>query len=158
MYRPSAYVVAIVTMALMALLATVLLATAATAQYATPPAPAKPDPPSASASPSASCPNAASRLYLPDGPHANYFYSDCHESVHVIITSPRAGDNLGIVKPRMLVAWPAGNSGALAQFESGSGQAGYVKFGYEVGDLLNLQLTLSVRTVVAASHKTDSVS
>jgi len=106
-------------MAIMAAIATFLLATAAVAHYSPP----LPSPPS-SGNPSGSCSEAASRLYLPDGPHANYFYSDCHLSVHVIFTSPRSGDNLSIVKPRMLVAWPAGNSGALAQFESGSGQAG----------------------------------
>lgn len=71
-----------------------------------------------------SCSDAASRLYLSDSPHDNYFYSDCHTSAHVIVTSPQPGSNLDIVKPRLLVAWPAGNSGALALFAPESGQQG----------------------------------
>ncbi|KAH5493399.1 hypothetical protein HBI52_209230 [Parastagonospora nodorum] len=100
-------------MAFMAVLATILLATAAIAH----PSPQY-------SAPAASCSEAASRLNLVDGPYDNYFYSDCHSSSHVIITNPRVGDNLNIVKPRLLVAWPAGNSGALAIFEPGNGQAG----------------------------------
>ncbi|KAF1843180.1 uncharacterized protein K460DRAFT_418295 [Cucurbitaria berberidis CBS 394.84] len=71
-----------------------------------------------------SCPGPASRLYLPDSPHDNYFYSDCHSSVHVVVTSPRLDSDLKIVKPRLLVAWPAGNSGALALFAPETGQEG----------------------------------
>jgi hypothetical protein len=98
----------------MALLATILLATAVASQYTLP----LPNP-----SPN-SCPEAALRLNNVDGPHDNYFYSDCHSSSHVVVTSPRIGDDLDFIKPRLLVAWPAGNSGALALFEPGSGQAG----------------------------------
>ncbi|KAF2032423.1 hypothetical protein EK21DRAFT_61144 [Setomelanomma holmii] len=94
-------------LALTAAVATVLLATSAKSQGTSP-----------------DCPGAASWLYLPDGPQANYFYSDCHAATHVIVTSPRVGDNLNIVKPRLIVAWPAGNSGILALFEPGSGQPG----------------------------------
>ncbi|KAH7371704.1 hypothetical protein BKA66DRAFT_551495 [Pyrenochaeta sp. MPI-SDFR-AT-0127] len=72
----------------------------------------------------APCTEPASRLYLSDAPHDNYFYSDCHSSSHVIVTSPRPGSNINIVKPRLLVAWPAGNSGALALFAPESGQDG----------------------------------
>lgn len=74
--------------------------------------------------PTSSCSEAASRLYLPDSPHDNYFYSDCHTSVHVIVTSPRSASDLNLVKPRLLVAWPAGNSGALALFAPESGKEG----------------------------------
>lgn len=101
----------IATMTLMVAVATVLIALAAAAGAS----------PANSNTPSGSCAEAASRLYLSDGPHGNYFYSDCHQSVHVIVTSPRFSDRLDITKPRLLVAWPAGNSGVLAQF---SGQAG----------------------------------
>ena len=121
-------------MALMAIVATVLLATAAFAQYTPPASTGTPSAPSP-------CPEAASQLYLPDGPHSNYFYSDCHSSTHVILTSPRPGDDLSIIKPRMLVAWPAGNSGALALFEPGSGQSGTLSVRVEnaisTGEILN---------------------
>lgn len=77
------------------------------------------------------CTEAASRLYLPDAPHDNYFYSDCHSSSHVIITNPRPESNLSIVKPRLLVAWPAGNSGLVAFFAPESGQYGTLSIGLE---------------------------
>jgi hypothetical protein len=116
MHRPSTNIIIIIiaTMVLMVVLATILLATAAISQYV---------PPVSKAAPTA-CSEAASRLFLPDGPQSNYFYSDCHSSSHVIVTSPRIGDDLNINKPRLLVAWPAGNSGIYALFEPGSGQAG----------------------------------
>ncbi|KAH8719188.1 hypothetical protein GQ44DRAFT_623916 [Phaeosphaeriaceae sp. PMI808] len=98
------------------LVASVLLATIALSQSRPQSAPQYSSP--------SSCSEAASRLYLPDGPHSNYFYSDCHSSSHVIVTSPRPGDNLNIIKPRLLVAWPAGNSGALALFKPENGRPG----------------------------------
>ena len=70
------------------------------------------------------CSEAASRLYLQDGPYENHFYSDCHTSVHVIVTSPQSNSNLSVVKPRLLVAWPAGNSGVMALFAPENGEAG----------------------------------
>jgi hypothetical protein len=68
-----------------------------------------------------SCAEAATRLYLQDGSHDNYFYSDCRTSVHVIVTSPQPGSDSTTAKPRLLVAWPAGNSGAMAMFASENG-------------------------------------
>lgn len=64
----------------------------------------------------ADCP--ASRLHLSEPPYENYFLSDCITSSHVIVTSQDAKDNDSSVKPRLLVAWPAGNSGAAAYFEA----------------------------------------
>ncbi|CAO2653363.1 Nn.00g027740.m01.CDS01 [Neocucurbitaria sp. VM-36] len=105
-------------MAFLALLVTVALIATATAGIIAPVAR------QASSFSTSSCSEAASRLYLSDSPHDNYFYSDCHSSAHVIVTSPRPGSDLNIVKPRLLVAWPAGNSGALALFAPESGQDG----------------------------------
>jgi hypothetical protein len=42
----------------------------------------------------------------------------------VIVTSPRTGDDLKITTPRLLVAWPAGNSGIYTLSAPGSGQDG----------------------------------
>ncbi|KAL5413468.1 hypothetical protein PMIN03_003681 [Paraphaeosphaeria minitans] len=64
----------------------------------------------------ADCP--ASRLHLTEAPYQNYFLSDCITSSHVIVTSPDANTNNSNAKPRLLVAWPAGNSGAAAYFEA----------------------------------------
>ncbi|KAF1971314.1 hypothetical protein BU23DRAFT_556112 [Bimuria novae-zelandiae CBS 107.79] len=62
------------------------------------------------------CP--ASRLQLSEPPYENYFFSDCITSSHVIVTSQEADSNTSSVKARLLVAWPAGNSGAAAYFEA----------------------------------------
>ena len=75
-------------------------------------------------SPAPSCSGNASRLHLPDGPYDNYFYSDCHSSSHVIVSSPLPESNLSIIKPRLIVAWPSGNSGALALFAPENGKNG----------------------------------
>lgn len=63
----------------------------------------------------AECP--ASSLHISEPPYENYFVSDCLTSAHVIVTSPDANSRSD-VKPRLLVAWPAGNSGAAAYFEA----------------------------------------
>lgn len=70
------------------------------------------------------CSEPASRLYLPDPPYDNYIYFDCHSSSHVVLTSPRPDSNLDIISPRLLVAWPAGNSGLVAYFEPTDGAKG----------------------------------
>jgi len=60
-----------------------------------------------------------SRLQVSEPPYENYFVSDCHSSSHVIIRSPE--------KPRLLIAWPSGNSGIVAFFspeKSTSGSLG----------------------------------
>ncbi|KAI5370326.1 putative endo-1,3(4)-beta-glucanase 1, carbohydrate binding protein [Septoria linicola] len=60
---------------------------------------------------------------LSDPPYENYFYSDCHSSTQVVVTSPLDTSNLTIIGPRLLVAWPSGNSGAVAFFEPSDGGA-----------------------------------
>lgn len=57
-----------------------------------------------------------SRLRVSEPPYENYFVSDCHSSSHVIIRSPET--------PRLLIAWPSGNSGIAVFFEPESGQNG----------------------------------
>lgn len=111
-------------MVVLLFLAMVLLATVTASQYS------GPSPRSSKAS-KISCSDAPSRLNLVDGPHDNHFYSDCHSSTHVIVTSPRAGDDVNFIKPRLLVAWPAGNSGALAIFAPGNGRAGSLEMKVE---------------------------
>lgn len=67
----------------------------------------------------ADCP--ASRLHISEAPYENYFLSDCITSSHVIVTSPGANSTNSNAKPRLLVAWPAGNSGAAVFFEAENG-------------------------------------
>lgn len=64
----------------------------------------------------AECP--ATSLHLSEPPYENYFLSDCITSSHVIVTSQDADSNRSTVKPRLLIAWPAGNSGAAAYFQA----------------------------------------
>ncbi|KAF2183181.1 glycogen debranching enzyme [Zopfia rhizophila CBS 207.26] len=70
------------------------------------------------------CPTNATRLHLSDPPYENYFYSDCHSSSHVIVTSPLSTSNLTLIGPRLLIAWPAGNSGVVSFFKPENGENG----------------------------------
>lgn len=70
------------------------------------------------------CNEPASRLHLPDPPYDNHIYFDCHSSSHVILTTPTSSSNLGVIGPRLVVAWPAGNSGLVAYFEPTNGANG----------------------------------
>lgn len=77
-----------------------------------------------SSSPSAVCSNPPTALQLSDPPYENYFFSDCNTAAQVVITSPEPQSNLSIISPRLIVAWPAGNSGACAFFEPQNGVNG----------------------------------
>ena len=70
------------------------------------------------------CPGAPTLLHLSDPPRENYFYSDCHGASQVVVTSPLSDSNLTIVGPRLVVAWPAGNSGVVAFFAPKNGVNG----------------------------------
>ncbi|PTB70187.1 hypothetical protein BBK36DRAFT_1164743 [Trichoderma citrinoviride] len=69
-----------------------------------------------------SCP--ARTLHLSDPPYQDYFYSDCHVDAQAVITSPLPDSNLSIIGPRLIVAWPAGNSGICTFFQPQSGKNG----------------------------------
>lgn len=70
------------------------------------------------------CTGATSALQLSDPPYENYFYSDCNMDAQVVITSPLPDSNLAVIGPRLVVAWPAGNSGACAFFAPQNGVNG----------------------------------
>jgi hypothetical protein len=70
------------------------------------------------------CSQAATSLQLSDPPYDNYFYSDCNVNAQVIVTSPLPDSNLSVIGPRLIVAWPAGNSGTCAFFEPQNGVNG----------------------------------
>ncbi|KAM0811648.1 putative Glycogen debranching enzyme [Seiridium cardinale] len=72
---------------------------------------------------------AVTTQYLPDPPYDNYFYSDCHVDAQVVITSPLPDSNLSIIGPRVIVAWPAGNSGIAAFFQPRDGPNGTLSIG-----------------------------
>lgn len=62
--------------------------------------------------------------HLPDPPYDNYFYSDCHVDAQAVVTSPLSSSNLTIIGPRLIVAWPAGNSGICTYFQPQHGPNG----------------------------------
>ncbi|KAM6504711.1 hypothetical protein FSOLCH5_015211 [Fusarium solani] len=62
--------------------------------------------------------------HLSDPPYENFFYSDCNVDAQVVITSPLPDSNLSIIGPRLIVAWPAGNSGICTFFQPQSGENG----------------------------------
>jgi hypothetical protein len=71
--------------------------------------------------PAATCTSDAKTLQLSSPPYENYFYSDCHFASQVVVTSPEPDSNLSIIGPRLVVAWPAGNSGVAVYFEPQNG-------------------------------------
>ncbi|EPS27768.1 hypothetical protein PDE_02712 [Penicillium oxalicum 114-2] len=70
------------------------------------------------------CAGAASTFSLSDPPYANYFYSDCNVAAQVVVTSPLPNSNLTLIGPRLIVAWPAGDSGVCAYFAPQNGPNG----------------------------------
>jgi hypothetical protein len=82
-----------------------------------------PEKPNSSSSGSV-CAQGGTELQLSDPPYDNYFYSDCNTDAQVVITSPLQDSNLTIIGPRLIVAWPAGNSGACAFFQPQNGVNG----------------------------------
>ncbi|KAJ5803249.1 uncharacterized protein N7503_005699, partial [Penicillium pulvis] len=70
------------------------------------------------------CTNSASTLSLSDPPYSNYFYSDCNVAAQVVVTSPLPDSNLSTIVPRLIVAWPAGNSGICTFFAPQDGVNG----------------------------------
>lgn len=62
--------------------------------------------------------------HLSDPPYENYFYSDCNVDAQTVVTSPLADSNLTIIGPRLIVAWPAGNSGVCTFFQPQNGENG----------------------------------
>jgi hypothetical protein len=65
-----------------------------------------------------------SNLTLDSPPYSNYFFSNCNTSVQVVVTSPIQGSNLTYIGPRVIVAWPGGNSGAALYFAPQHGPNG----------------------------------
>lgn len=63
-------------------------------------------------------------MALSDPPYENYFYSDCNVAAQAVVTSPLPDSNLSIIGPRLIVAWPAGNSGTCAYFSPQNGVNG----------------------------------
>ncbi|KAI1441765.1 carbohydrate-binding module family 52 protein [Annulohypoxylon stygium] len=70
-------------------------------------------------------------LHLSDPPYENYFMSDCSSASQVVITSPLVDSDLKIISPRLLIAWPAGNSGIVAYFSPVNGVNGTLGIGLE---------------------------
>lgn len=85
----------------------------------------------------------ATTLHLPDPPYDNYFYSDCHVAAQAVVTSPLPDSNLSTIGPRLIVAWPAGNSGVCAYFEPQNGQNGSLAI-----ELVNSTIGSPLKSVV----------
>lgn len=68
-----------------------------------------------------SCAAAPQTLALSDPPYEDYFYSDCNVAAHAVVTSPLPDSDLTMIGPRLIVAWPAGNSGACTYYEPQNG-------------------------------------
>lgn len=67
------------------------------------------------------CSVAPRTLALSSPPFDNYFYSDCNVAAQVVVTSPLPDSDLTLISPRLIVAWPAGNSGICTFFRPQNG-------------------------------------
>ncbi|OAA53873.1 hypothetical protein ISF_08575 [Cordyceps fumosorosea ARSEF 2679] len=94
----------------------------------------------------------ATALHLPDPPYDNYFFSDCHVDAQVVITSPLPDSNLTIIGPRLIIAWPGGNSGACAFFAPQSGQNGSLAI-----ELVNSTLGSPLSSALAAQNASSTI-
>jgi hypothetical protein len=96
------------------------------------------------------CPNQASTLSLTDIPYHNYLYSDCNVAAQAVVTTPEPDSNLSIIGPRLVIAWPAGNSGACLFFNPQSGTNGTLSI-----DLVNSTLGTPLGPVYTPSNSTN---
>ncbi|KAG4438564.1 hypothetical protein IFR05_005939 [Cadophora sp. M221] len=74
--------------------------------------------------PGPTCSADATTLELDSLPYRNYFYSDCNSASQVVVTSPEPNSNLTVIGPRIIVAWPGGNSGIIVYFQPEDGVNG----------------------------------
>ena len=100
------------------------------------------------------CSDSPSTLHLSDPPYENHFYSDCHGASQVVVTSPLSDSNLTIIGPRLLVAWPAGNSGVVAFFAPQNGVNG--SLGIELVNGTSDQPLSPVYDVNASTSESDN--
>ncbi|KAE8376571.1 hypothetical protein BDV26DRAFT_265315 [Aspergillus bertholletiae] len=70
------------------------------------------------------CQRPPSAFALSDPPYDNYFYSDCNVAAQVVVTNPLPDSDLSQIRPRLIVAWPGGNSGMCAYFAPQNGVNG----------------------------------
>lgn len=66
----------------------------------------------------------ATTLRISNPPYENYFYSDANVATQLVVTSPLPDSDLSIIGPRVIFAWPAGNSGACMFFQPENGLNG----------------------------------
>ncbi|KAJ5279093.1 hypothetical protein N7478_004465 [Penicillium angulare] len=92
------------------------------------------------------CVNPPATLSLSDPPYENYFYSDCNVAAQAVITTPLPDSNLSNISPRLVVAWPAGNSGVCAFFAPQDGPNGTLSM-----ELLNSTIGKPLASVYNAS-------
>lgn len=59
-----------------------------------------------------------------DPPYSDYFYSDCNVATQAVVTSPLPQSDLTRIGPRLIFAWPAGNSGVCQYYAPQNGQNG----------------------------------
>ncbi|KAF2721244.1 glycogen debranching enzyme [Polychaeton citri CBS 116435] len=97
------------------------------------------------------CITPATTIHLSDPPYENFFYSDCHSANQVVVTSPLPDSNLTIIGPRLLVAWPAGNSGVVTFFGPTNGINGSLSI-----RLVNGSATYPVRGVYQPASSSSS--
>ncbi|KAJ6089243.1 hypothetical protein N7467_004459 [Penicillium canescens] len=97
------------------------------------------------------CPNPASTLSLTDLPYHNYLYSDCNVAAQAVVTTRQPDSDLSIIGPRLIVAWPAGDSGACMFFEPEKGANGTLSI-----ELVNSTVGTPLGTVYSTAASTSN--
>ncbi|KAL2682353.1 hypothetical protein Neosp_006803 [[Neocosmospora] mangrovei] len=95
-----------------------------------------------------SCP--ITSQHLSDPPYENFFFSDCNVDAQVVVTSPVPGSDVSITTPRLIVAWPAGNSGICTFFEPQNDKKGTLAI-----ELVNSTLGKPLASVHQESDKSS---
>lgn len=107
--------------------------------------------PKPSSTASSTCGQMPTTQHLSSPPYENYFYSDCHSQSQIVVTSPQPDSNLTYIGPRLIVAWPAGNSGICTFFAPENGINGTLSI-----KLVNLTNDQALSGVYIPPHSTSS--
>ncbi|KIX04967.1 uncharacterized protein Z518_05839 [Rhinocladiella mackenziei CBS 650.93] len=98
-----------------------------------------------------SAPCQAVTQHLSDPPYENYFYSDCNGDTQAVVTSPLPDSNLSIISPRLVIAWPAGNSGICTFFQPQSSPNGSLAI-----ELVNSTIGTPLAPVYRTTQSSDN--
>lgn len=99
---------------------------------------------------SSNCTGNPATLHLTDPPYDDFFYSDCYVDAQVVVTTPQPDSNLTQIGPRLIIAWPGGNSGVCAFFAPQNGVNGSLAI-----EVVNSTVGTPLTSIYEASSSTS---